>query len=314
MGEAAGVAVDTNGHVMVFHRPGRGFDTAATELLKDPAVLEIDPQSGRLIRFVGREHVPRAARHHDRLRRTTCSSPTSRCSRSSSSRTTASCCSASASRASASGTRRISISRPTSRFAPTARSTCRTATSTAASRSSTATASGSREWGKKGAGHGEFSNPHGLAFVTGNTDVIVADRENSRLQLFDRNGAFKREWTGAKDAATTGRVFSVATDADGLALCRHPPRRLRHRAHRRAEARSRLEDRRGRRLRPARRSGLQRRARPGRGTRRLDLRRRNPHQTRRQAASASPAGSRILASVTWPWLRALPAPPCSRWP
>jgi len=73
-----------------------------------------------------------------------------------------------------------------------------------------------REWGKKGDGHGEFSNPHGLSFVTGNTDVIVADRENSRLQLFDRNGAFLREWTGAKDAATTGRVFSVATDADGF--------------------------------------------------------------------------------------------------
>jgi len=54
-----------------------------------------------------------------------------------------------------------------------------------------------------------------LSFVTGNSDVIVADRENSRLQLFDRNGAFKREWIGAKDAATTGRVFSVTTDADG---------------------------------------------------------------------------------------------------
>ena len=26
MGEAAGVAVDSNGHVFVFHRPGRGFD------------------------------------------------------------------------------------------------------------------------------------------------------------------------------------------------------------------------------------------------------------------------------------------------
>src|SRR6185436_9925025 len=72
-----------------------------------------------------------------------------------------------------------------------------------------------REWGKKGAGHGEFSNPHGLSFVTGNTDVIVADRENSRLQLFDRYGVFKREWKGAPDVPTTGRVFSVATDADG---------------------------------------------------------------------------------------------------
>ena len=42
MGEAAGVAVDTIGHVLGFHRPGRGFDTAATETLRDPAVLEID--------------------------------------------------------------------------------------------------------------------------------------------------------------------------------------------------------------------------------------------------------------------------------
>ena len=51
--------------------------------------------------------------------------------------------------------------------------------------------------------------------MTGSTDVIVADRENSRLQLFDRDGTFKRQWIGAKDAPTTGRVFSVATDADG---------------------------------------------------------------------------------------------------
>ena len=53
MGEAAGVAVDTTGHVFVFHRPGRGFDPAATEPLKEPAVLEIDGDSGRLIHSWG---------------------------------------------------------------------------------------------------------------------------------------------------------------------------------------------------------------------------------------------------------------------
>ena len=53
MGEAAGVAVDADGHVLVFHRPGRGFDTAATELLKEPAVLEFDQHDGRLIRSWG---------------------------------------------------------------------------------------------------------------------------------------------------------------------------------------------------------------------------------------------------------------------
>ena len=72
-----------------------------------------------------------------------------------------------------------------------------------------------REWGRKGSGAGEFSNPHGLTFISGTTDVLVADRENSRLQLFDKDGAFKRQWIGAKDAQTTGRVFAVAADAAG---------------------------------------------------------------------------------------------------
>src|SRR4029450_3226460 len=48
-----------------------------------------------------------------------------------------------------------------------------------------------QEWGRKGAGSGEFSNPHGIAFVPGGTDVIVADRANSRLHVFRRNGTVK---------------------------------------------------------------------------------------------------------------------------
>jgi DNA-binding beta-propeller fold protein YncE len=72
-----------------------------------------------------------------------------------------------------------------------------------------------REWGRKGAGAGEFSNPHGLTFIPGTADVLVADRENSRLQLFDKDGVFKRQWVGLKDAETTGRVFAVAADAAG---------------------------------------------------------------------------------------------------
>src|SRR5258706_6455848 len=53
LGECAGVAVDANGHVFVFHRPGRGFDTAATEKLTEPAVLEIDADSGKLLNAWG---------------------------------------------------------------------------------------------------------------------------------------------------------------------------------------------------------------------------------------------------------------------
>jgi glucose/arabinose dehydrogenase len=43
----------------------------------------------------------------------------------------------------------------------------------------------------------------------------VADRENSRLQRFDEDGRFQRQWAGAADADTTGRVFAVAADPAG---------------------------------------------------------------------------------------------------
>ena len=89
MGEAAGVAVDTNGHVFVFHRPGRGFDPAATETLADPPVLEIDAVTGQLIHSWGANTflVPHGITID---RRTTSSSRTWACIRCSSTRTTAS--------------------------------------------------------------------------------------------------------------------------------------------------------------------------------------------------------------------------------
>src|SRR5262245_29878471 len=49
LGEVAGVSVDVNGHVFIFHRPGRGFDLAASEKLQEPTVLEIDAETGKLI-------------------------------------------------------------------------------------------------------------------------------------------------------------------------------------------------------------------------------------------------------------------------
>ncbi len=49
LGETAGVSIDVNGHVFVFHRPGRGFDLAATTKLTEPTVLELDANTGKLI-------------------------------------------------------------------------------------------------------------------------------------------------------------------------------------------------------------------------------------------------------------------------
>jgi DNA-binding beta-propeller fold protein YncE len=49
-------------------------------------------------------------------------------------------------------------------------------------------------WGEPGAGPGQFHLPHGIAVGPDGT-VVVADRENSRLQFFSPEGRFLREWT-----------------------------------------------------------------------------------------------------------------------
>jgi DNA-binding beta-propeller fold protein YncE len=49
-------------------------------------------------------------------------------------------------------------------------------------------------WGEPGSGAGQFNLPHGIA-VDGRGRVIVADRENSRLQFFSADGKFIEEWT-----------------------------------------------------------------------------------------------------------------------
>jgi peptidylamidoglycolate lyase len=214
LGECAGVAVDVNGHVFIFHRPGRGFDTSATEKLAEPTVLEVDADSGRLINAwganaflvphgitvdrsnnvfltdVGLQQVFKFS--HDGRQLLALGEP----------------------RVGAwDGTH---FNEPTD-IAIRPNGTFYVSDGYVNSRVAIFDASGRelREWGSKGAGPGQFSNPHGLTFVPGSTDVLVADRENSRLQLFDASGTFKRQWAGVNDAETTGRVFAVAADSAG---------------------------------------------------------------------------------------------------
>lgn len=47
-------------------------------------------------------------------------------------------------------------------------------------------------WGMKGSGPGQFDTPHSIA-IDGDV-VYVGDRENARIQLFDLSGRFLREW------------------------------------------------------------------------------------------------------------------------
>ena len=215
LGEAAGVAVDTNGHVFIFHRPGRGFDLTATPKLTEPTVLEIDANTGKLISSWGANMflVPHGISidgqnnifltdvslqqvfkfTHDGKVVFALGEP----------------------RVGAWDARHFN--EPTD-IAIRPDGTFYVSDGYVNSRVALFDRNGKwlQEWGKKGSGEGEFSNPHGLVFVPGSTDVLVADRENSRLQLFDRVGKFKRQWTGAKEAQTTGRIFCVDADPDGF--------------------------------------------------------------------------------------------------
>lgn len=48
-------------------------------------------------------------------------------------------------------------------------------------------------WGAPGSGRGQFTTPHGI-WVDGEARVLVADRENNRVQLFSPEGDFYGEW------------------------------------------------------------------------------------------------------------------------
>jgi DNA-binding beta-propeller fold protein YncE len=66
-----------------------------------------------------------------------------------------------------------------------------------------------KAWGNKGNGPGEFDTPHGLA-MDASGRLFVADRGNSRLQIFDQNGRFLAEWR------QFGRPSGVFIDKKGV--------------------------------------------------------------------------------------------------
>ena len=52
-----------------------------------------------------------------------------------------------------------------------------------------------KHWGSKGTGDGQFDIVHDVT-VDGRGRVYVADRTNSRVQVFDADGKFLEKWTG----------------------------------------------------------------------------------------------------------------------
>jgi DNA-binding beta-propeller fold protein YncE len=89
-----------------------------------------------------------------------------------------------------------------------------------------------KEWGQRGTAPGEFHTPHSIA-TDAKGNVYVGDRENNRIQVFDGEGNFLKEWTtigapwaicitpGSKQVlytsdSTAGRIYKL--DLDGNIL------------------------------------------------------------------------------------------------
>jgi sugar lactone lactonase YvrE len=64
-------------------------------------------------------------------------------------------------------------------------------------------------WGSQGSEAGQFRIPHAI-HIDRQGRVLVADRENDRIQVFDVDGRFADEWADVR------RPASIAEDADGI--------------------------------------------------------------------------------------------------
>ncbi len=64
------------------------------------------------------------------------------------------------------------------------------------------------DWGRKGKAPGEFNTPHSVGVDSKGT-VYVSDRENNRIQIFDANGKFQRQWT---HLGATQNIFITPKD------------------------------------------------------------------------------------------------------
>src|SRR5437899_7235618 len=90
-------------------------------------------------------------------------------------------------------------------------------------------------WGMKGSGTGQFDLPHSIA-IDGDL-VYVGDRENGRIQIFDLNGRYLREWKVGHpfglfitpdhfiymSDAIAGRLLKIARDGKVVGVLDGPP-------------------------------------------------------------------------------------------
>ena len=65
-----------------------------------------------------------------------------------------------------------------------------------------------KEWGRKGTGPGEISEPHTIA-MDSQGRLFVGDRENNRIQIFDQDGTYLDEW---RQFGRPSGIFITADD------------------------------------------------------------------------------------------------------
>ncbi len=83
-----------------------------------------------------------------------------------------------------------------------------------------------KHWGERGTQPGEFNTPHSIVIDPQN-NLIVADRQNGRIQVFDTDGKFKEQWRPGGNpwslcitpgpspvlyVGSVGRVFKMGLD------------------------------------------------------------------------------------------------------
>jgi len=84
-----------------------------------------------------------------------------------------------------------------------------------------------KEWGRKGSGPGELSEPHTIA-IDSRGRLFVGDRENNRIQIFDQDGRVLDEW---HQFGRPSGIFITKDDTLYVADSESGPRHRRARAH-----------------------------------------------------------------------------------
>src|SRR5436309_6068930 len=72
-----------------------------------------------------------------------------------------------------------------------------------------------KQWGTKGNGPSQFDTPHSIV-IDGHDNIYVGDRGNRRVQVFDTDGNFLRQWTVDVEPDFTTRAVNGSTPPAGI--------------------------------------------------------------------------------------------------